>query len=633
MRRLHYLFFLNIPLLLLGDFAPLTTQGCLKYAHEILNEHIEQSHISKDLIKKTLFTYVDILDPAKTYFLQDEVTQFTDCSPEMITQITLEVNKGNFSYFQEQYAVMKEAIIRKKAIMKELEDVDPLHDVNAKEFEKIEWAQTTKELRERALKIKSCQLNALKSISDTDTSLLLKRIEKRRAKHESDYFIDDPTSNEQHMLTLTLKALAQSCDNHTVYFTPHEAENFLIQVQQKLTGIGAQLRDDIDGLSVIEILKGGPLSTIDRIQPLDKIIAVDGEAVIGLDITDAVKLIRGKKDTTVTLTLIRPSENDITPFTVDVTRGEIVLEESRCECSLEPLGNGVIAHIKLHSFYQDTSSSSARDIKNFICNAKKSGPLYGVILDLRGNSGGLLTQAVEVSGLFIKHGVVASIASSDDSTRHLRNMSSLTLWDGPLIVGIDKTSASASEIVAQCLQDYGRALVVGDETSFGKGTMQVLSLGTGSKEDANPLGEYKVTKGIFYTVSGKTPQGVGVLSDISVHGPFSYLDIGEAEGKNTLKANPIEPSYYDSMSDLPLLEKMRYHSSYLRKQQEKMEILLPHIEKLKENSKLRLDKNKKYTTFVTDKKIENFTSDDIFTIQTNEMIHLMKDLCSMNVKK
>ena len=155
-----------------------------------------------------------------------------------------------------------------------------------------------------------------------------------------------------------------------------------------------------------------------------------------------------------------------------MTRSEVIIHESRMESELEPYGNGAIALIRLHSFYQDENTSSAKDMQKFLAETISQMPLKGVILDLRTNGGGFLPQAVAVAGLFMKKGVVVSVRDNSQKIQHLRTFEAGPVWDGPLVILISKASASASEIVAQTLQEYGRAIIVGDETSFGKGSFQ-----------------------------------------------------------------------------------------------------------------------------------------------------------------
>ena len=233
----------------------------------------------------------------------------------------------------------------------------------------------------------------------------------------------------------------------------------------------------------------------------------------------------------------------------------MVLKETRYETNYEPFGDGVIAYLRLYSFYQDPDSSSSSDLAKEIKKLKDSHKIKGIILDLRYNSGGMLSQAVEVTGLFITKGIIVSIKDDAGNVQHLRELDGKTAWDGPLMVLINRASASASEIVAQTLQDYGRALVVGDDHSYGKGSFQTFTLSSAKNGSVNPQGEYKVTRGRYYTVSGKSPQLHGVISDVLVPGPFSEMEIGEQYAKYPLEGDQIKENFNDDLSDIPFLSK------------------------------------------------------------------------------
>ena len=293
----------------------------------------------------------------------------------------------------------------------------------------------------------------------------------------------------------------------------------------------------------------------------------------------------------------------------------------------------MIGYIKLFSFYQDADSSSADDIAKAIEALKKEHNLKGLILDLRYNSGGILSQAVNIAGLFITKGVVVSIKDETGHVQHLRDLDGTTTWDGPLIVLINRASASASEIVAQALQDYGRALIIGDDHSFGKGSFQTFTLNTTAKnDDVNPEGEYKVTRGRYYTVSGKTPQLNGVLSSIVVPGALSESEIGEVFNKFPLDNDSIPPSFDDDLADIPYLQRNKIKKLYKFDLQQRLTLYDKYVENLKKNSSLRVKNNKNYQSFlkqlskdadVEDESAEEFGQTDL---QLAETYDIMKDL-------
>ena len=423
-----------------------------------------------------------------------------------------------------------------------------------------------------------------------------------------------------------------------MYFTPSEAKHFLIQVQQRLFGIGAQLRDDINGFTIVSIVEGGPAALNNEVKVGDKIIAVNHEPVIGLDIVEAVDMVRGPKGSKVILTVLRESEDESSErLDIEIVRDEIVLTEARYKTHIEPFGDGVIGYVALHSFYQDPNTSSTNDIQMAIEEMKEKYKLYGVILDLRQNSGGLLPQAVQVTGLFIKKGVVASIKDHTGAEQRLRNLSDQTVWDGPLMVLISKSSASASEIVAMTLSDYGRALVVGDDTSYGKGTYQTFTLESSNPDRINPQGEYKVTRGSYYTVSGKTPQLVGVKSHIEIPGILSYMEVGEKYNKFPLENDSIAPMFQDDLSDVHPLYRMKIKKMLGKSTQARSDLLEKFIPRLSEHSQERINKNRNYQNFIEEIKLADKYSfePDLFghnDLQLEESYNTMKELILLSKK-
>ena len=411
----------------------------------------------------------------------------------------------------------------------------------------------------------------------------------------------------------------------------------MVQVQQRLFGIGAQLRDDLTGFTLVRLLEGGPALREGQLKANDKIIAVNQEPVVGMDIIEAVELIRGPKGTPVNLTIVRETgegaEKKTEKFDVEVIRDEIVLKETRFETEKVPFGNGIIAHIRLFSFYQDPTSSTS-DVKKALEDLKKNENLLGVVFDLRNNSGGLLPQAVSVTGLFIKKGVVVSVKDSEGNIQHLRNFESDVVWDGPLIVLTNKGSASAAEIVAQALKDYGRALLVGDPYTWGKGSYQAFTLEGGNTNKINPQGEYKVTRGLYYTVSGKSPQLTGAKADIEVPGGLTELEIGESFAKFPLENDEIASNFVDTLSDIHPFHRGKMMRMYKKDQQKKVDLYGAYLDLLRKNSAERIKQNSNYQNFLTEVKKEEFDPNSIEKygqndLQLEETMNVMKDLILM----
>ncbi|MDB6081988.1 MAG: tsp3, partial [Chlamydiia bacterium] len=473
--------------------------------------------------------------------------------------------------------------------------------------------------------------------------MAMQRIAKRREKIEEEFCSKDKKYTDQVLCTYILKAFTSSLDAHTNYFTPQEAAQFLIAVQQKLLGIGVQLRDDVDGFSVTKIIEGGPADKVKDLKVKDKIIAVNGEPVIGLDVIEVIDRIRGQDGTDVMLRVVREVGQDGKKQQelkdIRIKRGEVVLKEARLEYEAQPFADGAIAYLHLHAFYQDSDSSSSEDIEKAFEEMRKKYKIYGVVLDLRFNGGGVLAQAVAVTGLFINKGVVVSIKDENGVVHHLRDLDSKRMWGGPLIVLTNRGSASAAEIVAQTLQDYGRALVVGDDHTYGKGSFQTFTLTGTNPNSIDPQGEYKVTRGCYYTVSGKTPQLVGVRADIEVPSGLSALDIGEMYGKYPLENDSIPPNFEDSLGDVPLFQREKIRLLYRTDLQKVETKYRESLAQLRKNSEARQKQNKAYQRFLSSTKDADNDMEDIDRsekypdYQLYESMDVMKDFITLLQKQ
>lgn len=617
----------------LPDISPKETQEKI---NEIMKSHATYKELNPILIKRILNTYLEELDPNKTYFIETDIHQWTDPSDTLVNSVLYDMQHGNYAVFDQMQKALIAAIKRRRDLEKAIPKDLP-KNVKATEFKDMKWVKNEDELVTRLTRIKALQAEAAAKLNEDTREKSLQRIEKRKTKFEEEMLTSDQKELQQRILTMVLKAVAASLDSHTAYFTPDEATQFMINVQQRLFGIGAQLRDDISGFSVVKIIEGGPAAG-SELKVKDKIIAVNGEPVVGMDIEDAVELIRGEKDTPVTLTVIREVSEGEAKVTqkMDITlkRGEVVLKESRYESTFEPYGDGAIGYLRLYSFYQDPESSSASDLTDAIRKLKEKHNLKGLILDLRYNSGGMLSQAVAVTGLFITKGTVVSIKDENGAIQHLRDLDGKTLWDGPLIVLINRASASASEIVAQTLQDYGRALIIGDDHSFGKGSFQTFTLNTTQDGGVNPQGEYKVTRGRYYTVSGNTPQLAGVKSDIVVPGPLSETEIGEKFSKFPLENDKIKENYDDDLLDIPSNQRDKIKILYKFDLQKKLHTYDAYLPSLSKNSSERIQNNKIYQAYLKElkKKEEEEEEDESEEkigqndLQLAEAFNIMKDL-------
>lgn len=359
------------------------------------------------------------------------------------------------------------------------------------------------------------------------------------------------------ILQLYLTALSHTYDPHSDYMSPSEATNFDIQhISLSLTGIGAQLVWDDGYTKIKDLIAGGPAAISKQLRPGDKIVSVaqgTGEPVdvIEMPLNKVVEMIRGKKGTEVKLTIV-PAKNPDSKKTISLIRDEIKFKEQFAKARVYDYSDesGVgqkVGIITLPQFYDNC----AAHVETLIERLKKEN-ISALVLDLRRNGGGILDEAVQLTGLFIKKGPVVQVKEPKKEAHVLNDTESKIAWDGPLVVAVGKMSASASEILAGALQDYGRAVIVGDQSTHGKGTVQqVLSLETViNKNQVENPGKLKMTVSKFYRVSGSTTQKQGVTPDIVLPSIYDYLDIGEAALDNCLPADQTTPASYTPLDQV-----------------------------------------------------------------------------------
>ena len=347
-----------------------------------------------------------------------------------------------------------------------------------------------------------------------------------------------------------LNAIASSFDPHTEYFPPVEKQNFDMQMSGTLEGIGAKLQEKGDYIEVVDIVPGSPSWRQKELKAGDLILKVaQGDAepvdVTNMDVNDVVKLIRGKKGTEVRLTVKKPSgQIQIIPLIRDV----VVIEETYAKSAILNENNHKYGYIYLPSFYHDFNNNNGRnaatDFRHELekLNAEK---ITGLIVDLRDNGGGALDDAVKIGGDFIKSGPIVQVKDGMGHTQVLRDPDPELVYDGPLVVLVNSLSASASEILAAALQDYGRAVIVGSPT-FGKGTVQtIVDLDQfNSTNTMGPLGSLKVTIQKFYRINGGSTQHKGVSPDVPLPELYDYLKVGERNLKYSMPWDTIKPAIY-----------------------------------------------------------------------------------------
>lgn len=389
-------------------------------------------------------------------------------------------------------------------------------------------------------------------------------------KRYADWFHEMKKMDRSDRFADYLNALASVFDPHTNYFPPKDKADFDIQFSGQLEGIGATLQSKDGYVTIVNIVPGGPAWKQGELEVNDKIIKVaqgDGEPV---DITDwrvdkAVQLIRGKKGTTVKLTVRKMNG---TEKTITIVRDVVIIEETYAKSAVltDTLTGAKVGYIFLPSFYANfddpNGRSSSQDMRKELKKLKAEG-VEGIILDLRGNGGGSLQDAIEIAGLFIDQGPVVQVKGKIGAARVYGDPEPGVVYGGPLVVMVNGISASASEILAAALQDHQRAVIVGSSKTFGKGTVQRFfnldDLARGFDE-VKPLGSLKMTIQKFYRINGGSTQLKGVTPDILMSDPYSYIEIGESELKFPMEWTSVEPARYSPLPNEKLFEKLKANS-------------------------------------------------------------------------
>ena len=489
--------------------------------------HYSSERVSSKVDERSVEQFIEALDPSKSLLLEDDVKRLRSALPGIFAGLRREdcslletAGKLVLKRTEADLAYVRKLVGQKGFKLDESVELnlDP---------EKRGYTKTEKARLERLRAYVHFQLsNYLLTGIDFETAkkrlvhryeLVVKRTSERRSAEE--------------LPTAFAAAYARGLDPHTAYFSPEVLANFQIAMRLSLEGIGALLGSR-DGFTLIQsLVPGGQADKQNILRPKDKIIAVaqDGKEavqVIDMDLNDVVKMIRGKKGTKVTLTILRDGPPAKT-FEVTIVRDKIDVKESAAKITYETRNVGgkkqTIGVIDLPSFYGSrTGRTSYGDVKRLIAEAKAKG-VDGLVLDLSRNGGGLLEDAVLITGLFIQTGAVVATREADGETEILRDEDDSIDWNGPLLVMISPASASASEILAGALKAYDRAIIAGGAHSFGKGTVQKL----------NPLpaglGAIKVTTGMFFLPSGESTQRVGVSSHIRVPSVLDGYRTGEKD--------------------------------------------------------------------------------------------------------
>ncbi len=548
--------------------------------------HYNPKDMNDEFSKNIYDDFITGLDPLKRYFLASDLEEFSVYKLEIDDQIKVK----DLTFFDLVYSRFRERMEDVKAIYpKVLEkpfdySIDETIEVD---YENVSYATSKKELKERwrkQLKFSTIsnyydliEDNGAKtkvdSFDESEENTTAKdnegleepktiealEIEARESSKNSldEYFEFADDLERKDYFAIFLTTIVEEYDPHTNYFAPPDRDRFDLRMSGKLEGIGARLQKKNDYVKVIEVISGGPAWRGEHIEVGDLIMKVRQEdekeavSIIGMRLDDAVKLIKGPKGTKVTLTIKRV---DGTIEDETITRDVVELEETYAKSTLITKDGKNFGLINLPQFYFDMNNykerNAASDIKKEIIRLKKQ-EMEGLVLDLRNNGGGSLRTAVDIAGLFIKEGPVVQVASANSKKEVLKDKDKEIVWEGPLVILVNELSASASEILAAAMQDYKRAIIIGSEQTYGKGTVQnLIDLNQWlRKNDMGDMGALKLTTQKFYRVNGGSTQLEGVKSDVVMPDRYSYFDVGERDYDNPLPYDKIDAADYDIWED------------------------------------------------------------------------------------
>ncbi len=542
--------------------------------------HLAKQPLNDEISQRAFDTIMRSLDPMKVYFLKSDIDQFAK-NRDKIDDF---VQAGKMDFVIEVYKVFLTRLDERMAAAHQF--VDSEHDFTVSEFierdpKKIEHPADTTQANDRMRRQVKFRLLSLES------DRIRAEQDKQAGKQQSDLervLIGDPNEDPRQrlhrsyrtvqkrwqqfdaneLLELYVSALTTSFDPHTSYMSPSTQKNFMISMKLNLDGIGAQLTSEDGYTKLTSIVPGGAADKDGRLKPGDRIIAVgqgeEGpmEDVIDMKLDEVVQRIRGTAGTVVRLA-VTPAAGGETQV-MNITRAKITLEDSAARSQVVDHGqkeDGTpfrVGYIDLPSFYMDMEAarsdnsddfrSTTRDVRKILAEFRAQS-VDAVALDLSRNGGGSLTEAINLTGLFIDRGPVVQVKSPEGRVQVYDDEATGVAWNGPLLVLTSKESASASEILAGAIQDYGRGLVIGDPATHGKGTVQSLfDLGQQLLGGAVEMGALKITIQQFYLPAGKSTQRMGVLSDIILPQITAELDNSEADLDYALPHDKVAPTRF-----------------------------------------------------------------------------------------
>lgn len=602
-------FFVCLGSVSFGAPQPLTMHDIPRVMDRLLSLHIANKELSPLLVRRAFKIYIEQFDPDRSYLLEEEANTYLLLSDARANEILQRLKNQDYSDFIALNQLIQRSIVRAQGLRRE-----SMASLSQDKGEMTlgsmgnlsQFAGNTSELKERQKGRMMRFFSFHKARSRLDSSEKKQKVfilfENKIRRFEYSYLflaqegVGLPRERIEHLMSLRiLKSLAKSLDTHTSFFSPEEAYEMRLGLEKQFDGVGVILSEGVDGVLVADLIKGSPAQLSGKIRVNDFLTEIDRTSLQNVSFEEVMEILKkkGKEEIVLGFKRVDPETQKETRFTVALRKQPIVMNEERIQTNTVPFENGLIGQISLHSFYENgDGSSSERDIKEAISSFRQKGQLKGLVLDLRENSGGFLTQAVKVAGLFVSNGVIVISKYGRGEVHYLRNVAGKAFFNGPVVVLTSQMSASAAEIVAQALQDYGVALVVGDKRTFGKGSIQYQTV-----TDPNADIFFKVTVGRYYTVSGKSTQVTGVLADIEVPSQYAPYNIGEKFLEYPLPPDQTSAAYTDSLNDLDERTRRVFQARYLPFLQRPVSFWKTRLSILKQRSAERISKSAEFQAF------------------------------------
>ncbi len=533
---------------------------------KLQSRHYREMRIDDSLSARYLENYLDTLDPSRMFFYDKDIRLMQHHQRKFDDYF----KTGNLAPAYEIYHLYRQRVVsRLESVLEALTDPTVTYDFTLQEEVLLErdgepWPSSLAEadkLWHKRVKLSLLNLKMAGKALDEAKETVTKRYKRQLKRVEQEDSAD--------VFETIANALTLLYDPHTNYWSPRTSENFNINMRLSLEGIGAVLQSEEEYTKVVRLVAGGPADKQGQLKPADRITAVaqgdNGELVdvVGWRLEEVVDLIRGPKNTVVKLAVQSPDAGPGENRLIRINRGRVKLEDQAAQKEVLELSDGTelykLGVINLPTFYVDFDAqrqrrmdykSSSSDVAKLVRQLMKE-KVDGIILDLRNNGGGSLQEAVNLTDLFIDQGPVVQIRSPDDRINRHNRSRFKALYDGPLVVLVNRLSASASEIFAGAIQDYNRGVIIGAQT-FGKGTVQSV----------NPLveGGLKITESKFYRVSGDSTQHRGVIPDIQIPLLIDPEEVGESAYDNALPWDKIHPvphsEYFNFSSILPVIKSL-----------------------------------------------------------------------------